>query len=390
MAGGKEIEQADAKLREAGFDPAAAPEDALAALRSMRGRPGLSDAAVARALAGLRIAGAADLLAEMEGGASGAQRREIRRALFKLRQHGIAPGLRPASEPQPAPAPITDREPSALISPIDFEGNRMVWILKPRIRGGLTRLWGITSETEGLIAVNLNQAPRREVREDRDDLERRSGVKLVEADWRLADFILCEGYRRTPESIRGRVGTFLALRAELISAPPTADLVHPVYKELLAQPLEPSVELLKEPEIASWRLAPADIGRYAAELNELAQSPIVLNQLQQQDRINALIERAIDELISQERGERIRRRLEDTAYYLARTGRMEPARWAAAAALSIRERAELKRIAFFQGFIRAQLGAIVAEKKEREQEQPRLVVTPAEAMREREARARRR
>src|SRR5208337_3228164 len=124
-------------------------------------------------------------------------------------------------EPQPAPAPIAHREfYSALISPIDFEGNRIVWLLKPRLQGGLTRLWGVTSETEGLIAVHMNQGPRREVREDRNDLERRSGVKLVEVYWRRANFILCEGYRRTPESIRGRVGTFLVLFFLMIRRPP--------------------------------------------------------------------------------------------------------------------------------------------------------------------------
>jgi len=46
---------------------------------------------------------------------------------------------------------------------------------------------------------------------------------------------------------------------------------------------------------------------------------------------------------------------------------------------------DLKRSAFFQVFMRAQLGAILAEAREKQQEQPRLIMTPAEMMRARAA-----
>ena len=77
----------------------------------------------------------------------------------------------------------------------------------------------------------------------------------------------------------------------------------------------------------------------------------------------------------------VRRRLEDIAYYLARSGRREAAGWAAAAAARLRDGADLKRIPFFQALIRAQLGAMMAEQQEHAREEPRLIMTPAEAMR---------
>ncbi len=79
----------DTKLIEAGFDPAAAPADAIAKLRELRGKPGVTDLAIARALGMIADPAAAAMLAEMEAGASGAMRREVRRALYKLKQHGI-------------------------------------------------------------------------------------------------------------------------------------------------------------------------------------------------------------------------------------------------------------------------------------------------------------
>ena len=74
-------------------------------------------------------------------------------------------------------------------------------------------------------------------------------------DWRVADFIACEAWRNTPDSRRGQVGNFLTLRSELIASPPPTELLHPIYAELAAETAaEPSVELLKEPELLEWRL----------------------------------------------------------------------------------------------------------------------------------------
>ncbi|HEY6299328.1 MAG TPA: hypothetical protein VIW95_06755, partial [Candidatus Binatus sp.] len=79
----------DAKLLEAAYDRNSAPTIAIAKLRELKGKAGITDVAIARALGGITDAGAAAMLVEMEAGASGALRREVRRALFKLKQHGI-------------------------------------------------------------------------------------------------------------------------------------------------------------------------------------------------------------------------------------------------------------------------------------------------------------
>jgi hypothetical protein len=104
-----DTEQEDAKLRAAGFEPDASPADALARLRELRGAPGVAPGAIARALGALATPGAAAMLADMEAAASGAARREVRRALFRLSQRGIAPPAagsgreRPAAPPPPLP-----------------------------------------------------------------------------------------------------------------------------------------------------------------------------------------------------------------------------------------------------------------------------------------------
>ena len=387
MSKSSEINPDDSKLIEAGFDPSLAPADAIAKLRELRGNPGITDLAIARALGAIADAGAAAMLVAMEAGATGAIRREVRRALYKLKQHGIDA---PASNPPAAGAVHDDdsekSEITAMLSPIDGEGARIVWIVKPRMQGGLIRMWALISEHDGLVGAQNTRLSRRELKSERDELERRAQVKLVDGDWRVADFIACEAWRNTPESRRGQVGNFLALRSELIASPPPTELAHPVYAELAAEAAaEPSVELLKEPELLEWRLPDAQLKAYVDEINQAGESVIVLSPMHKQERVNAVIERATKELLTGGNGRRIQRRLEDIAYYLERVGRRAPAGWAAAAAARLRDGIDVTKALFFQAFIRTQLGTVAAAEQQKAEEEPRLIMTPAEAMRAREA-----
>jgi len=376
-------------LKELAIDPSE-PDQAVEKLRLLRSSEGADDSKIAAAAGQIASPGAAQLLAEMETGASGALRREIRRALFKLRQHGIEPILAPAPQPDIA---VAAGEPlvSALISPVDGEGARLILLSKARAQGGLSRLQGLTSESEGLVGANLTHVSRRELREERREIERRSSIKLVEADYRLADFMLCEAYRRTSETRLGRVGNFLALRAEILAAAPAADYHHPIYSEFAATlSQEPSPELLKEPELGGWIIPGSDLKPYLDEIAEIRQSPLVLNQYQQEERVNAVVARAIDQLLAGERDLLMRRRLEDTAYYLARGGRTNAAQWAASAAARIRDGEALGRVSFFVQYVMRSLGLVLSEQQAQTEQQPRLIMTPAEAMRaQAAARARR-
>ena len=385
MSISRETNPDDTKLLEAGFDPAVAPADAVARLRELKDQPGVADTAIARALGSIADIHAVEMLTEMEAGAAGALRREVRRALYKLKQHGVdAPT---ASAPEASPLRDTPTEITAMLSPIDSEDARIVWIVKPRVQGGVLRLWALISESDGLVGAQNSSLSRRELKSERDELERRAQVKLVDADWRVADYVACEAWRNTPEARRGQVGNFLMLRSELIASPPPTELVHPVYAELATEiAAEPSVELLKEPELLEWTLTDELAKPYLQEITRADQSLIVVSPIHKEERINAVLNRATAELFSGDNGRRSRRRLEDIAYYMARVGRREQAGWAAAAAARLRDGIDAGKVAFFQAFIRMQFGAVSAAEQQKAEEEPRLILTPAEAMRAREAR----
>src|SRR5437879_1041194 len=121
MGSAKENDRSETQLRELGFDPAAPAGDAVARLKSLRGQAGVSDGAIAHALGTIASPEAAEMLAEMEAGASGAVRREIRRALFRLRQRGIEAPTEVESATRVPQAP-TEAGLSALLSPADADG----------------------------------------------------------------------------------------------------------------------------------------------------------------------------------------------------------------------------------------------------------------------------
>ena len=56
----------DVRLHEEGFDPSATPVDAIAKLRELRGRPGISDASIARAIGAIADPSAAAMLAAQQ------------------------------------------------------------------------------------------------------------------------------------------------------------------------------------------------------------------------------------------------------------------------------------------------------------------------------------
>ena len=377
------------RLREMGFDPAASVTERIAKLDALRGKAGESDLAIAKALGEINDPAAGELLVRMEAQASGALRREIRRAIYKLRQHHVE--VREPAAEQKTSTPI-EAGLTALMSPIDPEGAQIVWMIKARTGGGVVRLWGLVSESQGLVGVQNHALSRRELNAQQKDLEEQSGSKLVEIDPRLADFILCDAYRRTSESARLNVGSFYALRTEVTGASPPTELTHPIYAEFAKEAAEePSIELLKEPELLAFRIPVKELEPYLDEVNRASESVLVVSRTSQDDRILAVVDKAIGELLSGERAHRLRRRLEDTALYFARTGRRQQAGWATAAAAKIRDGADLTKIQFFRSLVQTQLGAMMAQEVERKREEPRLIMTPAEAIRAQEqARARRR
>lgn len=377
--------EAAATLARLGLDPDAVgsgrvPETALRAL--IAGPEGVR---LANALGEFPEPPVAALLVALEPHAhERATRKEIRRALYRLRQRGV-----PIAEP-PAPAPravplFGAPEPSAWLTAFGGGGDRIMWLERPLLEGGSLFVYAHVHEPRGLLDVSVAEAGRKRLREVKDRVAAEIGVTLVPTDWRVVDALLVEASGRSASGERRR--DYLRVRPRITTDPqrppaePVSARVEAPGAEEAAALAVGSDTLFAEPEFRGWGPDAEEAAPFVAELTGLRDSPIVLTPLQQEDRVREIMRRAADGLVPP-----LARRLEGTAYVLAETGRTEVARRALAIARMLRERpGDAAEVPFVRLFIQRALGGYLAADEARRDEERRssLVVTPGEFLRDR-------
>ena len=144
------------------------------------------------------------------------------------------------------------------------------------------------------------------------------------------------------------------------------------------------MKLLDEKELRTWFFEPETLKPYLDEAQRIKDSPLLLNQAQQQERFFALIERAVEDLFGAQQLSWVRR-LEEMAYFFHATGRGEAAQRAVAAALGLAGSTHGGRdVPFCDQLVRTCFFAFLQMEEQREQEEVRssLVLTPQQAARE--------
>ena len=120
-------------------------------------------------------------------------------------------------------------------------------------------------------------------------------------------------------------------------------------------------------------------------IRDATKSLVVTSPAHERERLDAAFARALDGLFEEpDRRTRFAKRLEETAYLLAKRGALEPARSALAAALAARTERPIAEIPLLAELGRRSLGFALEASEKREQEESRssLVVTPAQAIAE--------
>ena len=383
-------------LQEWGIDSSVG-KDGVAAVSRLTERVGEhpdADLVIADSLGHVTAPESARFLVDWE--AQTAERRlkkEISRALYRLSQKGVQAER---SETDAAPSILTPIEPEGYLSPMDGRGDRLVWLVKPRVGGGLHFLSSLINEPDGMRYVEGTVVTRKALRRARQDLTERHGLGLIEAPWRYCDFLMSEGYERASTEggdKKREVAQYPAVRSHLLTAPAEP---HPVPlpntldraaiaadQHLLAD----SARLLEEPEIQRWLFDADQAKPYIDKMTSAQESPLVLNQFQQKDRVEDVIKEAVSDLFS-DRGP-YTRRLEETAVYLAATGRTESAQRALAVSVALQsDGVDSRTIPFCERLVRQGIGLHYDAEKQQERETAKtsLIMKPSEfAARSRQA-----
>ena len=346
--------------------------NAIATARELLARAGVAlDAAASPA-------DVAAALARAGATADRATRKEIRRALYRLEQSGVHA---PAAPPEPAaPSPVLGPMVEAWISAVDGRGDRLAWLVREQPSGGLVLVAAEINEPLGLRDLRALEPTRKQLRTMRQRFQTEAALTLVPADWRAVDALVVEAQDRleTPD----RKLDYRRMRSRITSLPPAvpAELfssrVHAIDDDERARLTAESAALLSEPELRTWWPRPDEAAPILAEIRAIRESPLVVSEAQQGERLKEVVARASHALYP---APVVARRLQATAFVFAETNRLDAARraLAVAATLHVTPDAEvpLLQALAFQG-LGAQLAAMESEK--RDERADALVLTPGE------------
>ena len=293
------------------------------------------------ALADIPLTGSAMLLQELLGEtADKGLQKAIKKALHRLKVQGVT-----FAEVQPkrhtVVGAVAHRLEKCLASFIDGAGERMFLLIRTKPMGGYNLAYMVVNYGTGIRYALGLQASKRELPEILEKVQGPAPLIELEPSYcqyqiALAHQMNLETNTPVPEeyfTLRDVVGecdtTFE--RALIYSALSEADLEAAKTYDTYAD------QLLDLPEFAGWTLPGAIIQKYGDALREIEQSQIVVSPAMQQERINEIHTRAMEEVLGERSRRLMRMRLEEMAYYLLRTDHHREALWAVAAAQSLED-----------------------------------------------------
>jgi hypothetical protein len=310
-------------------------------------------------------------------------KKEIRRSLFKLSQKGVTiPEDKSGEEKPPIFTLARTSDIEAYMSAVDGAGGRLLWIVKPQPGHGLQTIQAMTNDREGLQRVGGAQVRRKELRNMAHEIKKQHGITMIAVPWEYADSMLYESFEKSKAAGRSGLEKFHELRSVIGTGKPKAQ-EHPIYRRLHSEDVrqgawrELSRRLLDEPEFRFWILDADWLAPFLGQLQDAQTSRLVLNPMQKEERLAAIVRDTVKMLFAGEAGKIMQRRLEDMALYLLETARTEPAKLALAVAAQIQDGDPGPLdISFLTGLAQKSFAFQMSQQKSKAEEEPSFIVKP--------------
>jgi hypothetical protein len=327
--------EAEVAALTAALEAGEAPED-LRRLVTARPEDPLWDLHLMARLAALSHPAIPPLLAALFGASPDkARRKALKRALHLLKTRGmpVPADLLPREEAAPLGQPAAP--PQAFVSPIFAAGERYLILEGPKEFLGGNFLVARISDQEGFqecTLLNLKSKDRREVWEH----FRSQGL----GDWGQAPpayavRLLEEAYALDPNAAGGgaRYGSLRGRIKEYWGGPkaPAPEELEPLSPEERRHFRDKAPELAADPLFQSWLPGMEELTPWLEKLKELESSPLVLSEIQQRARLDAVVDEATTALYPKDTRAAWGRRLLAMAYFLDLEGRLPEARAAQSA-----------------------------------------------------------
>lgn len=380
----EEIRHGLLALREAGVAVDAPTPELVPTLNAHLGKDRETDLAVIFSLGKIADGEAVKALTEVERTTRDKEiKKEAKRSLFKLGQKGLAMPREEAAEKKPVALFESDTEIEAYMSAVDGGGGRLIWIAKPQPSHGLQVIQGMLNDREGLLRIGGVHMRRKELRKMAQDIKQQHEVSMITVPWKYADQLIYEAYERAKARGQSGLENYHELRSLIATGKPK-EQAHPIYRKLDAETVrdgawrELSRRLLDEPELRYWLLVDDWVQQFLIQIQEAQTSRLVLNPLQKEERLNAVVRDAVKTLCTGETGQAFKRRMEDMALYFMETNRIDLAKLSLAVALQVGEGDPGPLdVSFLTGLMQKSFAFFMSqEKAKKEEEQSSLIIKP--------------
>lgn len=264
-----------------------------------------------------------------------------RKAAFRFEQRGTAVPRSPSAE-EPAvrfQGTAEQGQPFAFLTPTDGIGVRGVLLALPRAPKGIELGAALVSDEAGILQYAGGTFSKKKAALARDDFLKEFD-HVVPASPEHALSVLEQAQRAKPDAPGSapylQARPWLLDRITPAEESPARTLI-PVEEEDRVFTESMAARLLGHEILAPWMVDPREARSLAEEVREAENSPIHLSEDQQERRIDEIKRAWIRDHFFGDRRERLRLRLEETAYVLHHLNDPELARLARIAARSLQD-----------------------------------------------------
>lgn len=264
----------------------------------------------------------------------------IKRSLYKLRQKGVK-WEEKSQKDEPILKPLESAEPEGYLGDIDNSGSRIVIVTRNTPRGFLVA-FSVVNDLEGLQKLDLSQFSKKGFKEFLESSVSSVDFPIVEAQGAYCISLLKEAAALSKNLSNPLPQGYLDIENEFKGI--VWDYSRPVIYQHISEDeikekphfLKESGELHKIAPFFAWSIDPKELEQYIASIEEAHDSRIVLTPSQKDARLNSIYHGALESIFPDEKRLIWKRRLEETAYILFKTGKDKEARQALSAAIDLR------------------------------------------------------
>ena len=310
-------------------------------------------------------------------------RKIIKRSLYRLKSKGIVVEEVSSGQERSILRPLQGEAREGFGSGIDFLGYRVLWLIVPHPGRGLRVMHGVVSDREGIVDFSQEEMARKEFRTLFKEAKEKNPFPIVDMDPSYVAYLFAQAYQLSLEKKGASSQAYLQAKSEIETI--KKDYTKPlIYTYLQADDvagddrfLRRGADLLKTDVFSSWRVEEDQVRPYVEEVRGAEESKIVLHPSQKELRFQGIYQKALTELFSGERRLLYRRRLEEMAYVLFKSGEEEEAKISLSVAMDLEKPLNpIQPDPFLSQLVMKSIFSLLTEANEKKAKEVSLIVKP--------------